>query len=174
MHGHQLITEVPPETLVQCVWQTPVHLPSVDVVFKCWCLSLTWPTWFKTICVHSLLPFSPHLQEKPKSSIKETTWDVPAFVGCLTNRIAQEQHKKQCHVYALSENNTTAVIILTILSATTYKIQNPQYQKCSRVPTVSFHSWIHLYYYVHTLLSATRSYMLRKSISLMLFYWTGF
>lgn len=108
----------------QCVLQTPLHFQSL----KCLCFIPV--IWFKMLCVLSfflppplsLPPSSSSLPPgKPKSSIKETTWDVPAFFGCLTNRIAQEQHKKQYHMYALTK---TAVISATVDRIRTHNIRS--------------------------------------------------
>lgn len=120
-----------------------------------------WLLWFGLKCSfflpptpHPLLSSSSLPPGKPKSSIKKTTRDVPAFFGCLTNRIAQEQHftKKQYHVYALTKNNNN-----NSSNISNKYINRISFRYIRSAPDfLSFHSWIHLYY-VHTLLSATRS-----------------
>ena len=129
---------------------------STSKVFKCVCFMCV--IWFKMLC--ALFLFSPLFffcfftsRKNLRVQSRKTTWDVPAFFGCLTNRIAQEQHfpKSSITCMRLQKQQTTAVI-----SATEY-IYRIRIRNIRSAPDfLSFHSWIHLYY-VHTLLSATRS-----------------
>lgn len=151
-----MITETPlRHQCKQCVLQTPLHFQSL----KCMCLNAV--IWFKILCALFLslslsLPLSSSSSlppGKPKSSIKKTTWDVPAFFGCLTNRIAQEQHftKSSITCMRLQKNNNYSSNI------SNKYINRISIRNIRSAPDfLSFHSWIHLYY-VHTLLLATRS-----------------
>lgn len=91
---------------------------------------------------------------KPKSSIKKTTRDVPAFFWLFDqpHSTGETLHSKKIkNVCALTNTtNNCSTISNKYITRISFRYIR------SAPDFLSFHSWIHLYY-VHILLSATRS-----------------
>lgn len=118
-----------------------------------------------------LFSLSPFSSSSPpgKSSIKKNHLGCPSLFWLFDQPYSTGAtlHTKQYHVYALTKTNSSSSNI------SNKRIDRISIRSMRSAPEfLSFHSWIHLYMYISIV--GNKIYMLRKSISLMLFYWTGF